>query len=117
MRLAIAFACVLWLPLFGADVTGQWKGQMGQGGDVAFQLKSDGPKISGTMTGVEGGSHQITTGESKGDEISFTVASEWQGNPVKLLFKGKVEGDQMKLTVASENGQWSTDVILKKSSE
>ena len=117
MRLAIGFACALCLPLFGADVTGNWKGQMGEARDVAFQLKSDGPRVSGTMSGGEGGPHPITTGESKGEEISFTVASEWQGNPAKLLFKGKVNGDQMKLTVASENGEWSTDVVPKKTSE
>jgi hypothetical protein len=31
--------------------------------------------------------------------------------------KGKVAGDQMKLAVESENGQWSTDLTVKKSAE
>ncbi|HLJ14786.1 MAG TPA: hypothetical protein VKV15_09845 [Bryobacteraceae bacterium] len=119
MRLAFVFAWIVCLPLFGADVTGKWKGQMGQGRDVVFQLKSDGAKVSGTMSGAEGGSHSITTGESNGNgnDISFTAASEWQSNPVKLLFKGAVNGDEMKLTVSSEGGEWTSEVVAKKSAE
>ncbi|MEO7144945.1 MAG: hypothetical protein ABI165_15720 [Bryobacteraceae bacterium] len=116
MRLCCVLIWLAALPLVAADVTGKWKGEMGEGREVVFQLKSDGAKVTGTMSGAaEGEPRPITTGESKDDNISFTVASEWQGNPVKLLVSGTVSGQEMKLTVKSENGEWSTDMVAKKS--
>lgn len=57
------------------------------------------------MSGPNGEPWQITQGEMNGDKISLTVASEWEGNPVKLLGKGMVAGNERKLTVESEDGQ------------
>jgi hypothetical protein len=106
------------LPLCAADITGRWKGQMGESGrEVVFQLRSDGTKVSGTMSGPNGEPRPITRGELNGEDISLTVASEWQGNPVKLLVKGKVTGNEMKLTVESEGGGWSTELVLKKAAD
>ncbi len=104
--------------LFAADVTGKWMGQMGESGrEVVFQLKTDGNQVSGTMSGPGGEPRPITKGKLDGDNISLTIASEWQGNPVTLLVRGKVAGDQMKLVVESEDGGWSTDLIVKKAAE
>lgn len=101
--------------LVAADISGKWTGQMSDSGrDVVFQLKSDGSTVTGTMSGPEGEPRPITQGEVKDGDVSLTVASEWQGQPVKLLVKGKVEGKEMKLTLSSENGEWSTGVTLKK---
>jgi hypothetical protein len=66
------------------------------------------------MSGPNGEPRPITEGRLEGENISLTVASEWQGNPVKLLVKGKVAGNQMNLTVQSDGGDWSTTVALKK---
>lgn len=91
---------------------------MGESGrEVVFQLKQDGAKVGGTMSGPGGEPRPITEGELTGDSISLTVASEWQGSPVKLLVKGKVIGNEMKLTVESEGGDWSTDLTLKKGAD
>jgi hypothetical protein len=118
MRLPGLLSLILVLPLLAADVAGKWTGQMGESGrEVVFQLKTDGAKVSGTMSGPEGEPRPITQGELKGEDISLTVASEWQGNPVKLLVKGKVSGNEMKLTVESEDGNWTSDLVLKKAVE
>jgi len=69
------------------------------------------------MSGPGGEPRPITQGQLNGDNISLTVASEWEGNPVKLLVKGKVAGSEMKLTIESEGGQWTTDLVLKKAAE
>jgi hypothetical protein len=106
------------LPLLATEVAGKWKGQMESGDrEVIFDLKAEGGKVTGTMSDPEGKPRPITEGELNGDDISMTIASEWQGEPVKLLAKGKIQGDQMKLTLSSENGEWSTEVALKKVTE
>ena len=106
------------LPLCAADVSGKWKGQMGDSGrEVVFQLKSAGTKVSGTMSSASGEPRPITQGQLNGDDISLTIASEWQGNPVKLTAKGKVAGSEMKLTLEAEGGGWSTDLVLKKAAD
>jgi hypothetical protein len=115
MRLLCLLSLAAILPLCAADITGKWKGQMEESGrEVVFQLKNDGTKVSGTMSGSNGEPRPITQGELNGDNISLTVASEWQGNPVKLLVKGKVSGNEMKLTLESESGDWSTGLVVKK---
>ncbi|MCC6860388.1 MAG: hypothetical protein IT158_17600 [Bryobacterales bacterium] len=118
MRLRGLIACLAWcatLAWCAADVTGKWKGVMGESGrDVVFQLRSEGSRVSGTMSGPNGEPRPITQGELSGENIALTVASEWQGNPVKLLVKGKVAGGEMRVTVESEGGDWSTELVLKK---
>lgn len=100
-----------------ADVTGKWKGPMeGTGGDVVLDLKADGVTVTGTMSDSEGKPRPITKGSLDGDKISFTVASEWQGNPITLLVTGTVSGDTMNLKIQTEDGAWGTDAVVKRSS-
>lgn len=99
--------------LFAADLTGKWSGPM-QDGQAVFTLKSDNNVITGTMLGIDGKEYPIIEGKLDGEDVSFTVASQWQGNPVKLLVKGTVSGEQMKLNIASDNGYWSTDATVKR---
>ncbi len=102
--------------LFAADITGKWSGPM-QDGQAVFTLKSDNNAITGTMLGIDGKEYPIIEGKLDGENISFIVASQWQGNPVKLLVKGTVSGEQMKLNIASDNGYWSTDATVKRESK
>lgn len=95
-----------------ADVTGKWKGAMGEA-ETVFTLKADGAAITGTMLGAEGKEHPLK-GKIEGEKISFTVDSEWQGNPVKLVAHGTLSGDEMKLSIGTEDGSWGTEVTAKK---
>lgn len=99
--------------LFAADITGKWSGPM-QDGRAVFTLKSDNNAITGTMLGIDGKEYPIVEGKLDGQNISFTVASQWQGNPVNLLVKGTVSGEEMKLNIAADNGYWSTDATVKR---
>ena len=114
--LTMFFAILLPTVLFAMDLTGKWSGPM-QDGQAVFTLKSDNNAITGTMLGIDGKEYPIIEGKLDGESISFTVASQWQGNPVKLLVKGTVSGEQMKLNIASDNGYWSTDATVKRESK
>ena len=115
-RCVVALLAVL--PLYALDVSGKWKGQIGDSGrDVLFQLKSEGTKVTGSMSGPDGEPRPITEGQLNGDNISLTITSEWQGSPLKLLVKGKVAGDQMNLTMEVEGRDWSREFVLKKAAD
>lgn len=102
--------------LFAAtDLTGTWSGPMANGaGQSVFHLTNDKAAIGGTMVGQSGKEYPISDGKLDGDNISFSVAFEWQGMPVKLLVTGKVSGEQMQLHIAADNGYWATDATVKR---
>ncbi len=103
---------------FAASLDGKWTGPLESGGrDVVFQLKMDGAKVTGSMSGPNGEPRPITEGSLDGDKIALTVASEWEGTPIKLLVKGKVEGETMRVTISTESGEWSSDATLKKAAQ
>jgi hypothetical protein len=56
----------------------------------------------------------IKEGKLAGDDLAFSVDSEWQGQPVKLMMKGKVSGDEIRLRVDTEDGAWGTDLVLER---
>jgi autotransporter translocation and assembly factor TamB len=107
------FTCLTSLA-WAADVTGKWAAQAENGPNWVFNLKSDGGKVSGTMQGNDGKDHAINEGKLEGSDISFSVDSEWQGNPITLVFKGKVSGDEMQLRVDTKDGSWGTDLVAKR---
>lgn len=123
-RLAcLAFCLTLFVSatalLFGADLNGKWKStDEGGGPSFAFAFKADGNTLTGSMTSMEGKELPISDGKLDGNNLSFTVNSEWQGNPVKLLMKGTATGpEEIHLRIDTEDGAWGTDVVLKRSME
>lgn len=100
--------------LHAADVTGQWKSQAGDDPPFTFTLKSDGKAVTGTMLGRDGKELPVSDGKVDGNAISFTVMSEWQGNPIKLVAKGTVKGDDIDLNIGTEDGGWGTETTLKR---
>jgi hypothetical protein len=108
------FGCLTSL-LWAADVTGKWAAHSENGPSWIFNLKSDGSKVTGTIQGNDGKDRPINEGKLEGSDISFSVDSEWQGNPITLVFKGKVSGDEMQLRVDTKDGAWGTDLVAKRS--
>jgi hypothetical protein len=92
---------------WAADVSGKWVAQVpgreGQTRETTFNLKADGDKLTGTISGRQGDT-PISDGKVSGDDISFTVVRNVQGNDIKLLYKGKVKGDEIAFTVNREGG-------------
>ncbi len=84
------------------DVSGTWKGTaQTPNGPVerTFIFKVDGHKLTGETTSSMFGKSVIEDGKVDGDNISFTITVNMQGNESKLLYKGKVQGDAIKFTV------------------
>jgi hypothetical protein len=118
-----------------ADVNGTWswtmqggRGGGGGGGNAnatprksTLKLKADGDKLTGTLSqpafgrGGQGGGGgaaaapretEISDGKIKGDEISFSVKREFNGNAFVTKYSGKVEGDKItgKIEAPGRNG-------------
>jgi hypothetical protein len=89
-------------------VAGKWAAQMpGRGGqmqDVTFNFKVDGDQLTGTVAGPRG-ENPISEGKIEGDSISFAQVLNFNGNEMKILYKGKVAGDEIKFTRQREGGQ------------
>lgn len=102
---------------WAADVSGKWTATMeGPRGTqtTTFNLKAEGEKLTGTVEGARGGAVQITDGKVSGDDISFTVVREFQGNQMKLLYKGKVTGDELKMQMSREGADQSREIVAKR---
>ncbi len=105
---ASLFLLLAAVAVFAADVSGKWVAQVpGRGGqtrEVTFNLKADGNNLTGTVSGRQG-DVQISDGKIDGDNISFTQTLEFNGNSVKLIYKGKISGEEIKFTREREGGE------------
>lgn len=104
------------------NITGTWKSsftnQNGQVRESTFKLKAEGEKLTGTVSGRNNDT-AIEEGKIKGDEVSFQVTREFNGNKMVIKYSGKVSGDT--ITGKSESqrdGQpQSRDWIAKREAE
>ena len=114
--------------LMAADVSGKWTfEQPGRGGNpgrpVTITLKADGAKLTGTVPAMgRGGDNpppptEITDGKVDGNNVSFTVKREFNGNTMVTKYEGTVSGDEMKLKITrdTQNGPQTNEVVAKKS--
>ena len=78
------------------DLNGSWKSsftnQQGQARETIFKLKVEDGKLSGTVSG-RNGENAIEEGKLAGDDVSFSVTREFNGNKVVTKYSGKVSGD------------------------
>lgn len=117
-----------------ADITGKWVAeQPGRNGgparQITFDLKADGATLTGTMTGGMGGGPRrggvaavpralaISDGTIDGNNISFTVKVEFNGNTMVSKYEGTLSGDELKLKVNREgrNGATTSELTAKRS--
>lgn len=95
-----------------ADPTGTWTwsvpGRDGQTRNVTLKLKLEGDKLTGTMPG-RNGDVAIDDAKLKGEDISFSVTREFNGNKVTTKYNGKLSGDSIKGKIEFERqGQAQT---------
>lgn len=91
------------------DPTGTWTwsytGQDGQSRQSTLKLKLDGATLTGTVSG-RNGETAIDGANLKGDDISFTVTREFNGNKMVQKYSGKLTADSIKGKIAFErNGE------------
>jgi hypothetical protein len=117
--LLAAAAVLLAMTASAADVSGKWVGQMptrnGDTREATFDLKANGDKLTGTMSGPQGGI-EIKDGTISGNDISFKVPLEFNGNSFVLIFKGTVSGDQIKFTRGREGADQTQEFTAKRAS-
>jgi len=100
-----------------ADATGKWKGSIDAGGEtheLTFDLKASGDTLTGTMSGTTEKASEIQDGKIQGDTVSFWAMAEYQGQPIKLVFKGQVLESEIHFTMGLDDGSWSSDLVVKK---
>lgn len=108
------------LAALAADISGTWKGTADMGGNSmerTFVFKVDGSKLTGETTSQMLGKSTIQDGKVDGDNISFNITAEMQGNEMKLSYKGKITGDTITLNSEMAGGQGGGQAIewkLKK---
>jgi hypothetical protein len=86
---------------FAADVNGKWVGKVetpnGATRDVSYSLKQEGEKLSGTTNARDGAALLLTDGSVKGEDIAFSVLRTFNGEEMKVHYKGKLAGKTIKL--------------------
>jgi hypothetical protein len=111
-----------------ADASGTWTWTVpGRNGGperkISLKLKVEGDKVTGKISsparGGETRETDIKDGQIKGDEVSFKVVREVNGNTMTSKYSGKVSGDTIKGKYEFErNGETqSRDWEAKRGSE
>lgn len=122
LQLTAGLALTFAMTAGAADVTGTWKSsttnQNGQARETTFKLKAEGEKLTGTVSGRNNDT-AIEAGKIKGDEVSFQVVREFNGNTMTNKYTGKISGDTITGKSESErDGQpQSRDWTAKREAE
>jgi len=98
--LVLVLALVLAIPAVAADIAGKWTAsfdtQIGVQ-NYTYTFKVDDAKLTG-IAESQFAKTEITEGTVKGDEISFVENVNFEGNALKITYKGKISGDEIKFT-------------------
>jgi hypothetical protein len=100
------------------DATGTWKGAFDfQGTNVplTFHLTAAGGTLTGTVEGLPASPLEIHEGKVDGNTVTFTVTTDYQGSPVRLVYKGTVTAEGIKFSFGTEDGSWGTELTATKS--
>ncbi|MDQ2775934.1 MAG: hypothetical protein M3Y57_13615 [Acidobacteriota bacterium] len=114
----LALLSVSTIAALAADIAGTWKGTAdGPNGTMerTFIFKVDGSKLTGETTSSMVGKSEITDGKVDGDDVSFSITISYQGNDMKVNYKGKAKDKEMDLTAevpgVDQNFEWHVKKI------
>lgn len=114
----LALALIAVVQAAGADVSGKWTAQVpgrnGQTREQTFTFKADGEKLTGSVSGMQGAEIPIADGKIAGDDITFNVTMNFQGNEVKSSYKGTLAGDEIKFTRSREGSDQKQEFTAKR---
>jgi hypothetical protein len=89
--------------LYSAAATGKWKG--------TFDAPDGTHELTFDLKASE--ASEVKDGRIQGDTVSFWAMAEYQGQPIKLVFKGQVLESEIHFTMGLDDGSWSTDLVVK----
>ena len=100
--------------LSAADIDGKWTAQVGKGGKVTetLTLRANGNKLTGTLERPNG-TADVTEGVINGNNVSFKVVRNRDGEAATQQYRGTLSGTDLKLTVTGRRGG-TRDVDFKK---
>ncbi len=114
-----ALLALLAICAWGADVNGKWKAEFqtpnGDTRTSIFTFKAEGQTLTGTVESPRGVAN-IQEGKISGDDVSFVVIRNFNGNEFKMKYKGKVAGDEIKLNVEIGDGDRTFEMTAKRMS-
>jgi hypothetical protein len=97
-----------------SDIVGKWTAsfetQIGTQ-TYTYEFKVDGEKLTGKATSNLG-SGEITEGTVKGDAVTFVEMLDFQGNKLRIEYKGTIAGDEIKFT--RQVGDIATEQLIAK---
>jgi hypothetical protein len=101
-----------------ADVSGKWTAtfdtQVGQQ-TYTYVLKADGEKVTGKAIWErmgQKGETELQEGKLAGDQISFVEMLDFEGNAIRIEYKGTVKGDEIAFT--RRVGDFATEELVAK---
>ena len=99
---------------YAADVTGKWTAaidtQIGVQ-NYSYDFKVDGEKLTG-IAKSQFSESPIAEGSVKGDEISFVENLKFEGQEVRVVYKGKIAGDEIKFN--RQVGEFASEDFVAK---
>jgi hypothetical protein len=109
MMLRLYFAGVLLaMSLLGADISGIWTcqapGRDGAMQDLSFQFVQNGDTLTGKMYG-DNASTPITDAKISGNQITFSIRSQLNGQVNRLIYTGTIEGAEIRMKREREGGR------------
>jgi hypothetical protein len=118
MMMLAAFTPALLSLAPAADVAGRWKAEFDtQIGlqKYVYEFKADGDRITGKATFErEQARGEVALKEIKvnGDDISFMEPLNFDGQEIRIDYKGKISGDELKLT--RQVGDFATEELVAR---
>ncbi len=111
MKLVALFTLAA-LSAWAEDIAGKWKATAdGPNGTMerTFDFKVEGSKLSGETVSSFAGKSTITEGKVTGNDLTFTIVVEIQGEKLNVTYKGTVSGGKIKLTseAAGNTFEWT----------
>lgn len=115
LSILVAFVLLAGLA-FGAAIDGKFVGErkMNRNGEemtitMTYDLKSDGAKLTGTVTmafgQMEPRASEIKDGKIEGNKFSFKTVMSTPNGEFVTVYEGTVEGDTIKGTSKREGGE------------
>jgi len=101
-----------------ADVTGAWMAEFETQIGVqkyTFTLKQDGDTLTGKANSEIAGEKrdvELKEGRLQADTVTFVEVFEFQGNELRIEYKGKVSGDEIQFT--RNVGEFATEQFVAK---